>query len=127
MILSTTCGHPGWWNDKRLVLFDDFVCGLKYRTVLSDVEFQLFERDLSGKTILVKYRGSWLIVDNGYLDWSVTVPPMKDPKDISRVEVVKMGRIHAKRCGVPLWNFKRALPYPWEFDYMVSKPWIKFG
>jgi hypothetical protein len=25
----------------------------------------------------VKYKGAWLIVDNGYLNWATTVPPMK--------------------------------------------------
>ena len=25
MILSTTCGNPGWWNDKLFVLYNDFV------------------------------------------------------------------------------------------------------
>jgi hypothetical protein len=38
-ILSTTCGHPGWWNAKTPVLFDDFVCGVKDGKFLSDVEF----------------------------------------------------------------------------------------
>jgi hypothetical protein len=79
-ILSTTCGHPGWWNDKTLVLFDDFVCGVKDGKILSDVEFQLFERDSLGNSISMKYRGSWLIAHNGYLSWPVTEPPMKDPK-----------------------------------------------
>jgi hypothetical protein len=27
----------------------------------------------------VTYKGVWFIVDNGYLDWSCTVPPMKNP------------------------------------------------
>ena len=35
--------------------------------------------------IEVKYRGCYLIVDNGYLSWSVTVPPMKD--STSRAEI----------------------------------------
>jgi hypothetical protein len=25
MTINTTCGHPGRWSDKTLVLFDDFV------------------------------------------------------------------------------------------------------
>ena len=28
-ILGTTCGHPGTWNDKTLVLFDDLIKGDK--------------------------------------------------------------------------------------------------
>ena len=27
-ILGTTCGHPGTWNDKTLILSDDFICGV---------------------------------------------------------------------------------------------------
>jgi hypothetical protein len=55
MILSTTWGHPGRWNDKTLVLFDDFVCGLKDGTILSDMELQLFEPDISGNMIAVTW------------------------------------------------------------------------
>jgi hypothetical protein len=33
----------------------------------------LSERD--SKVIAVKYRGEWVVVDNGYHNWSVTVPP----------------------------------------------------
>ena len=40
-------------------------------------EFVLFDYDDDGEIIEVKYRGCYVIVDNGYLNWSVTVPPMK--------------------------------------------------
>eukprot|EP00957_Ditylum_brightwellii_P061224 4645917-Ditylum_brightwellii.AAC.1 len=29
MIFSSTLGHPAQWNDKTLVFFDDFLCGVK--------------------------------------------------------------------------------------------------
>ena len=34
--------------------------------------------DLQGNVIKVKYRGVWLISDNGYLNWSTTIPPFKE-------------------------------------------------
>ena len=88
------------------------------------MELQLFERDLSGNTILVKYRGSWLIVDNGYLDWSVTVPPMKDPetypelrwskwlesmrKDVECVFGILKGRFRILKTGIRLHGVEAA-------------------
>jgi hypothetical protein len=43
---------------------------------LQDVEFTLLERRRDG-VVPVKYRGGYVIVDNGYLNWSATVPPFK--------------------------------------------------
>ena len=74
-ILGTTRGHPGRWNDKTVVLFDAFVHGLKRGRTLSDATFHLLERKADGEIVAVKYRGSYVIVDNGYLPWSCTVPP----------------------------------------------------
>jgi hypothetical protein len=72
-ILATTCGFPASWNDKTLILFDTFVGKLHGGGV--PLGFELLERNASGEIVTVKYKGAWLIVDNGYLDWSVTVPP----------------------------------------------------
>ena len=73
-ILGTTRGHPGSWNDKTLVLFDTFIKGIKRGDILDDYEFELMER--RGDTVVpVKYRGVWIVVDNGYHAWSITVPP----------------------------------------------------
>lgn len=77
-ILSTTDGHPSRWNDKTLVLFDDFVKGIHDGTILDDATFELLERGPNGETVTVTYRGAWLMVDNGYLRWSTTVPPLKN-------------------------------------------------
>ena len=84
-ILATTKGNPASWNDKTLVLFDDFVVSLKEGRNLEDVRFQLYERGPSRDVITVDYSGPWLIVDNGYLNWPVTVPPMT--KTSSRAEI----------------------------------------
>ena len=76
-ILHSTRGGPGRWNDQTMVRFDQFVSGIRDGKVLEDIEFQLYERDRFGKVITIKYRGGYVIVDNGYLQWSVTVPPFK--------------------------------------------------
>jgi hypothetical protein len=76
-ILATTTGHPARWNDKTLVLFDNFVVSLNERHHLDDVSFGLYESDCDGRIEKVKYIGAWFIVDNGYLNWPVTVPPLK--------------------------------------------------
>ena len=73
-ILWTTKRYPGSWNDKTLVLFDTFIRDVKRGKILQDNIFELLER--SGNEIVkVKYRGVWIIVNNGYHNWSVTVPP----------------------------------------------------
>jgi hypothetical protein len=76
-ILSTTGGHPATYNDKTLVLFDNFVRGIQEGSILNDLEFELFEKNENGEVVTAKYQGCWLLVDNGYLNWSTTVPPMK--------------------------------------------------
>ncbi len=46
-------------------------------TVLLDLSFKLFEHDRQGAVVSNTYSGPWLIVDNGYLKWSTTIPPIK--------------------------------------------------
>ena len=76
-ILGTTTGHPARFNDKTLITFDEFVKGVRDGNYNNEYEFELCDFDENKQEIKVKYRGCYLIVDNGYLDWSVTVPPMK--------------------------------------------------
>jgi hypothetical protein len=66
-ILATTIGLPGRWNDKTVIRFDNFITGLRKGT-LGDVVYRI-----AGEAI----RGAWVLVDNGYLPWSVTIPPFK--------------------------------------------------
>lgn len=44
---------------------------------MNDNYFEL-SKNSNGEVVAIKYCGAWLIVDTGYLDWSVTIPPMKD-------------------------------------------------
>ena len=76
-ILSSTSGHPARFNDKTLIMYDRFVMKLKDGKFDKDFEFELYDFDDNGKEIKVRYSGCYVIVDNGYHKWSVTVPPMK--------------------------------------------------
>ena len=43
---------------------------------MKDNIFELMEYDSDGKVQCAKYQGAWLVVDNGYLSWPTTIPPM---------------------------------------------------
>ena len=77
-ILGSTLGHPVTWNDKTLILFDELVSNVNDGNIPNDDEFMLFEHDKDGNIVEVGYKGVWFIVDNAYLSWSCTVPPVKD-------------------------------------------------
>ena len=78
IILCSTTGHPSTWNDKTLVLYDPLVSGVHDGTKFQDYEFKLLERKPNGEIAEITYQGVWFMVDNGYLDWSCTVPPVKN-------------------------------------------------
>lgn len=91
-ILATTKGHPARWNDKTLILYDDFICGINEGEILNDVEFELYDYATPANSaggdnnvVKVKYQGAWVLVDNGYLNWASTVPPIKSSN--SRAEI----------------------------------------
>jgi hypothetical protein len=80
-VLNSTTGHPGRWNDKTLIRFDPFISHLQRSSFDNKMTFQLSTNQ--GTPISVK--GAYVIVDNGCLDWSTTVPPFKD--SINKTEV----------------------------------------
>ncbi len=55
-ILSTSCGHPGSWNDKMLVLFDEFAMGLYHGSILNDFSLSLLEQSADGSIAKVAYK-----------------------------------------------------------------------
>ena len=77
-ILSTTSGMPARWNDKTIVLFDQFMSDLHRGKLYRDNEFQLYDSEGNEQTL----KGLWLAVDNGYLRWPCTMPPFKDSADL---------------------------------------------
>ena len=74
-ILGSTAGHPGTWNDKTLILFDEFICSVHNGKLHEDYEFKLYEKDVDNKIQQITYNDVWFMVDNGYLPWSSTAPP----------------------------------------------------
>uniref|UniRef100_A0A7S3PWF4 DDE Tnp4 domain-containing protein n=1 Tax=Chaetoceros debilis TaxID=122233 RepID=A0A7S3PWF4_9STRA len=84
-ILSSTTGHPSRWNDKTLIRYDKFACRVHRGDILNDNIFELLEHDDNGNVVRVRYRGIWLMVDNGYLDWACTIPPLKRSNDVNEI------------------------------------------
>jgi hypothetical protein len=79
-ILCTTKGHPARWNDKTLQLFDKLLTGIHDGSILGDVEFELLEykgEADDAEVKVIKYKGVWLMVDNGYIHWPTCQPPYK--------------------------------------------------
>ena len=75
-ILHSTTGHPGRWNDKTLVRFDSFMADLRNGAFNNTMSFEL-KTNTDGETTTRIIKGAYVIVDNGYLKWSTTVPPIK--------------------------------------------------
>ena len=74
-ILHTTYRGPGQWNDQTMVQLDSFISGICDGRVLDDVSFELITHDMKGCLIKLRFSGAYVIVDNGCLDWSCTIPP----------------------------------------------------
>jgi hypothetical protein len=51
------------------VRFDEFANGLQNGALHSDVVFERWESGPDGTPRQQKYKGCWLMVDNGYLNW----------------------------------------------------------
>jgi hypothetical protein len=81
-ILYTTTGHPGRWNDKTLARFDHFLDELRKGSFDEKITFDLLDKS-GTKTIGMK--GAYVIVDNGYLEWSSTIPPFKNSSSRSEI------------------------------------------
>ena len=84
-ILHSTTGHPGRWNDKTVVRHDDFMDQLRRGSFDDMMRFVLLTTDDEGNQQEIQMKGAYVIVDNGYLAWSTTVPPLKD--SINRSEI----------------------------------------
>ena len=76
-IIGTTIGHPGTFNDKTVIMFDRLLGDIHNNHLKDDHQFTLLEKDANNNIAEKEYVGAWFIVDNGYLNWSCTVPPMK--------------------------------------------------
>lgn len=72
-ILSTTQGHPAWWNDRPLVLFDNFM-----QTRLHEGKI------LVSKDIVMQPWLRLLMVDIALAHPATTVPPIKTSTTVSQ-------------------------------------------
>ena len=79
-ILHTTTGHPGRWNDKTLIRFDTFMADLRDGSFDELIDFCLrrMKKGSDSDEEEVTIKGAYVIVDNGYLRWPTTIPPMKN-------------------------------------------------
>ena len=78
------------------MLFDDYVVAIRDGRILSDVKFFMYERGANKRVIKKWYHGGWLMTDNGYLPWSVTVPPMKTTVDMAELRWSKWAESNRK-------------------------------
>ena len=90
--------------------------GLQDGTILQDLVFSLFAYNADGEVVQHRYRGGWLLVDNGYLACSTTVPPFKTTysraeirfstwleslrKDVECTFGILKGRWRILKCGI---------------------------
>jgi len=68
-----------------MVRLDTFVSGICDGSVLNDCDFELLARGKDGELKSLRFCGAYLIVDNGYLNWSCTVPPFGVTNNIDEI------------------------------------------
>ncbi len=83
--MHTTNGGLGQSNDQLMVRLDTYISGICDGTVLDDVNFKLLACDMDGKVKKLHFSGAYLIVDNGYLNWSCTVPPFGVTNNVDEI------------------------------------------
>jgi hypothetical protein len=70
-----------------MVRFDTFLTAVRAGWLLTNDEFELIlSYDKEGNVITVWYNGVYVIVDNGYLAWSCTVPPISVTNKIDKTQ-----------------------------------------
>jgi hypothetical protein len=84
-ILHSTPGGPARWNDQTMVRFDPFITQIRDESNLQDNAFELLARGRGGEVITVTYKGVYVIVDNGYLNWSCTIPPFTVTSNVDEI------------------------------------------
>ena len=124
-ILHSTGGGPGRWNDQTMVRLDKFISGIRDGMMFADNKFELDSTDKeSGAIVRTTYSGVYVICDNGYLDWSCTVPPYSMTsrceeirwsnwmesmrKDVECTFGILKGQWRLLKSGVRIWGVLKA-------------------
>ncbi len=82
-----------------MVRLDQFISRVRDGLSFEDHRFQLESFDDSlGKVVRTIYSGVYIICDNGYLDWSYTVPPFTMTSQQDEIRWSKWLESDAKRC-----------------------------
>jgi hypothetical protein len=68
-----------------MVRLDSFVSGICDNSILDKVGFELLAHDKEGRIKILRFTGAYLIVGNGYLDWSCTVPPFGVSNNVDKI------------------------------------------
>jgi len=69
-----------------MVWFDRFITQIRSAgSTLQDNTFELLACGRGGVVIMVKYEGVYVIIDNGYLNWSCTVPPFTVTSNVDEI------------------------------------------
>ena len=92
--------------------------------MLQDFTFELYDYNDHGEVVRVEYRGPWILCDNGYLRWAVTIPPYKATtsreeirfsewfesmqKDVECTFGILKGRWRILKTGIRLHGLKEA-------------------
>ena len=66
-------------------MYDEFISNINDGKIPDGFEFSLLEKDINNNIIEVQYSGVWFMVDNGYLNWSCTVPPDSNGKTFDEI------------------------------------------
>ena len=69
-----------------MVYFDKFISGIRDGLLLSKNKFNLVSNNSNKNIVQMTYTGVYVIVDNGYLPWSCTVPPFLMTNKIDKTQ-----------------------------------------
>ncbi len=70
--------------------FDAFLTSIRDCHILTNNEFDLLLYNNGGSVISVWYKGVYVIVDNGYLAWSCTIPPFSIANKIDETRWLRL-------------------------------------
>lgn len=77
-IIGSAMSHQVTWNDNMPILYDEMSYSVNHGVIPDNFDIILYKRNEYVIVIDIPYKCVWFMMDNGYLVWSCTVPPVKD-------------------------------------------------